>query len=111
MTTADLLRTHTLESIVPMPECTSVNANYYVREGCYFGTFDENQINSLIQRIVAEGREELHFKCADEAVYAAFKQKLIEEEGIFNYLGEAYSTVAYAQNDQAFLLTFWMTKG
>lgn len=111
VTTGDLLRTHTLESIVPMPECTSVNANYYVREGCYFTSFDENQINILIQKIVAEGREELYFKCAGEDVYATFREKLIDGEGIFDYLGDSYSTVAYTQNDQAFLLTFWMTKG
>jgi hypothetical protein len=93
-----------------MPECTSVAANYYVREGCYFSAFDEAQIAGLIQRIVTEGREALYFKCSDEAVYAAFKEKLIDGEGIFDYLGDAYSTVAYTQNDQGFLLTFWMTK-
>ena len=111
VTTADLFRTHSLESLVTMPECTSVNANYYVREGCFFSAYDEAQINSLIQKVVTAGKEEIYFKCASAEVYAAFKEKLIDGEGIFDYLGNAYSTVAYAQNDQAFLLTFWVTKG
>ena len=110
VTTADLLRTHTPQPIVPLPECTKTDANYYVREGCYFSSFDENQIGSLIEKTVTLGREELHFKCSDETVYGAFKDKLIEGEGIFDYLGDSYSTVAYTQNDRAFLLTFWMTK-
>ena len=111
VTTADLLKTHTIDSIVEMPECVAVAANYYVREGCYFSAYDEAQISSLIQKAVSEGREEIYFKCADETVYSAFKEKLIDGEGIFDYLGDAYSTVAYVQNDKAFLLTFWVTNG
>lgn len=111
VTGADLFRTHTLDSIVPMPECNSTAANYYVREGCYFTAYDESRISSLIQKSIAENREELYFKCADANVYQTFKTSLIEEEGIFDYLGDTYSTVAYTQNDQAFLLTFWMTNG
>lgn len=106
-----LFRTHVQESIVPMPQCLSMDANYYVREGCYFTAYDENQIRTLIQSVLAGQCEELHFKCADETVYKAFKENLIDKEGIFDYLGNAYSTVAYTQNDQAFLLTFWMTNG
>lgn len=111
VTSADLLRTHTLESLVSMPECVATQANYYIREGCFFTAYDETQIQSLIQRAISQGREELYFKCSDEGVYGTFKEKLIDGEGIFDYLGDAYSTVAYAQNDQAFLLTFWMTNG
>ncbi|MBQ8821622.1 MAG: hypothetical protein IJZ82_03185 [Lachnospiraceae bacterium] len=111
VTGADLFRTHTLDCIVPMPECISTAANYYVREGCFFSAYDEQQINDLIQKVISESREELYFKCADENVYRTFKESLIDGEGIFDYLGDAYSTVAYTQNDQAFLLTFWMTNG
>ncbi len=111
VTGEDLFRTHTLDSIVPMPECVSVAANYYVREGCFFSTYDEQQIAGLIQKVISESREELYFKCADESVYQTFKESLIDGEGIFDYLGDSYSTVAYTQNDQAFLLTFWMTNG
>lgn len=106
-----LFRTHVPESIVPMPPCLSMDANYYVREGCYFTAYDEEQIRTLLQRVLAQRCEELHFKCADEVVYKTFKENLIDKEGIFDYLGDAYSTVAYTQNDQAFLLTFWMTNG
>ncbi|MBQ7920895.1 MAG: hypothetical protein IJ324_13255 [Lachnospiraceae bacterium] len=111
VTSADLFRTHTLDCVVSMPECTAVNANYYVKEGCFFSSFDEAQVNSLIQKVTAEGREEIYFKCADESVYATFKEKLIDGGSIFDYLGDTHSAVAYTQNDQAFLLTFWMTKG
>ena len=36
VTTEDLLRTHHIEAVIPMPECTATEANYYVREGFYF---------------------------------------------------------------------------
>ena len=111
ITSADLFRTHSLDCVVGMPECTDLSANYYVREGCYFTSFDENQIQSLIQRVTKEGREEIYFKCADESVYAVFRDKLIDNGSIFDYLEDVHSTVAFTQNDQAFLLTFWVTKG
>ncbi len=111
ITSADLFRTHVLDMEINMPECTSLNANYYVMQGCYFTSFDEVQIQALIQKVMEEGREEIYFKCADESVYAVFKDKLIENGSIFDYLGDVRSSMAFTQIDQAFLLTFWMTKG
>ena len=47
VTTEDLLRTHRIEAVIPMPECTATEANYYVREGSYFTSYDQEQMQAV----------------------------------------------------------------
>ena len=41
VTTQEILRTHTIGGVVPMPLCTAVEANYYRKEGALFSCYDE----------------------------------------------------------------------
>lgn len=60
VTTQELLRTHRIESVVAMPECTATQANYYVREGVYFTSYDAEQMQSIFDRAWASRRTEIH---------------------------------------------------
>lgn len=109
VTTQDLLRTHRIESAVPMPECTATQANYYVREGAYFTAYDAEQMQSIFDRIWESGRTEITLKCADEECYREICGVLIDEQEIFSYMPENSGTIAYAQNGKQLSLTFWVT--
>ncbi len=109
VTTQDLLRTHRIESVVNMPECTATQANYYVREGAYFTAYDAEQMQSIFDRAWESGRTEITLKCADEECYREICGVLIDEQEIFSYMPENSGTIAYAQNGKQLSLTFWVT--
>ena len=109
VTTQDLLRTHRIESVVNMPECTATQANYYVREGAYFTAYDAEQMQSIFDRAWESGRTEITLKCADEECYREICRVLIDEQEIFSYMPENSGTIAYAQNGKQLSLTFWVT--
>lgn len=109
VTTQELLRTHRIESVAAMPECTATQANYYVREGVYFTSYDAEQMQSIFDRAWESGRTEITLKCADEECYREICRVLIDEQEIFSYMPENSSTIAYAQNGKQLSLTFWVT--
>lgn len=111
VTTEELLRTHTIGGQVPMPLCTATEANFYVREGAFFTSYDREQMGALFQRAVEEGRSDVTIKCSDELCYETVVNGLIEEQEIFQYLEDGESTIAYAQNEKQLSLTFWVTNG
>lgn len=109
VTTEQLLRTHTLESIVPMPECVDTAANYYVRQGALFTDYDKTQMEQLFAQTMAEGSTDVTVKCADVECYHTIKCALIDNHEIFDYLPEGELAVSYANNDKQLSLTFWVT--
>ncbi len=106
VTTEQLLRTHTIGGEVPMPECTAVAANYYVREGAYFTCYDKEKLTRLFERAREQGREDVTVKCSDEACFLQMREALIDGQEIFDYMPEG-ETVAYASNDKQLSMTFW----
>lgn len=109
VTTEELLRTHSIGGEVPMPFCTATAANYYVREGALFTTYDREQMEALFQKALESGQTDITIKCADAACYEEVLTELIEEQEIFDYLSDEESRIAYAQNEKQHSLTFWVT--
>lgn len=109
VTTAELLRTHTIGGVVPMPDCVATEANYYVREGALFESYDEEQMAALFSRALEQGREDVTVKCADEECYREVLDALIGKQEIFGFLNGQGNSIAYAQNEKQFSLTFWVT--
>ena len=108
VTTAQLKQTHTIESIVPLPECTSMEANYYVREGAYFTEYDEEKIKSLFERAQREKRETVTVKCENDRIYEELYEKLILEQKVFLFLDDIRGTVAYTNCKEQRSISFWM---
>lgn len=109
VTTGELLRTHTLNGQLPMPQCVATENNYYVREGALFAEYDRDQMKELFERAAAQGKKDVTVKCADEACYQDILSALIDGQEIFDYLSGNDGKVAYAQNDKQLSLTFWVT--
>ena len=109
VTTAELLRTHTLGGQVPMPQCTATENNYYVREGALFTEYDREQMGELFQKSLEQGKKDVTIKCTDYVCYNNVVSALINGQEIFDYLSGNEGSVAYTQNDNQLSLTFWVT--
>ena len=109
VTTQDLLRTHTLGGEVPMPECAATEANYYVREGALFTSYDREQMKRLFDRAKEQGRPDITVKCADTVCFREIMNALITGQEIFDYLSGGNGTIAYTHNEKQLSLTFWVT--
>ncbi|MCR2048468.1 hypothetical protein NSB25_14345 [Acetatifactor muris] len=109
VTTEELLRTHSISDEIPMPVCTAVAANYYVREGALFQSYDREQMAALFSGAAERGKQDVTIKCADTACYEEILHALVEGQEIFDYLNDGESRIAYAQNEKQLSLTFWVT--
>lgn len=110
VTTREILRTHSIGGEVPMPECVATGANYYVREGALFSSYDREQMEELFLRGVQEGWAAVTVKCTDDACYREILDALVEGQEIFGYLRDREGSIAYAQNEKQLSVTFWVTE-
>lgn len=110
VTTNQLCKTHRIENVVPMPDCTAVKDNYYVREGAYFTEFNEEQLTQLFEKSYAEGKDYITLQCADETVYQTVNDELITGQKIFSYMDTSDGVIAYSQNEEQFSLSFWLSE-
>lgn len=108
VTTEQLGKTHTIETIVPIPECTATRDNYYIREGLYFTGVDEDQLQELFEREYENGSQYITLKCSDAEVYRQMTEYLIDDQKIFRYLNHAEEIVKYADMEKQLSLSFWL---
>lgn len=108
VTTEQLQRTHTFNNVVPLPFCISVDCNYYVKEGTYLNSFDEESISSIFEKALSQNKEYITLKCSDDIIYGEVKKVLLDEQKIFQYLHKTDGFVAYSDNDEQLSLSFWL---
>ena len=110
ISTQQLERTHEIKEVVVLPECDSLDDNYYVREGKYFYTYDEEQFRRELAETFEEGESSITIKCDSEEVYDTFYEELIENQMIFSYLPDEYKSISYIEDGEQLSLSFWVTK-
>lgn len=108
VTTGQLSKTHTIEEVVPVPVCTAMTDNYYVREGLYFTELSKDRIANVFARAYERQSGYVTLKCSSREVYEEIRRFLIEEQGIFEFLNPDTGTVSYAENVEQLDLSFWL---
>lgn len=108
VTTGQLSKTHTIEEVVPVPVCTAMTDNYYVREGLYFTELSKDWIADVFARAYERQSSYVTLKCSSREVYEEIRRFLIEEQGIFEFLNPDTGTVSYAENVEQLDLSFWL---
>ena len=108
VTTGQLSKTHTIEEVVPVPVCTAMTDNYYVREGLYFTELSKDRVADVFARAYEEQSSYVTLKCSSREVYEEIRRFLIEEQGIFEFLNPDTGTVSYAENEEQLDLSFWL---
>ena len=105
---SEIFKTHTPDTPVDLPQCISMNDNYYVREGAYFTAVDEGRLNSLFATAREQGRDFVTVKASDASVYADLKRYLLEEQRVFSFIGtgEGTGSISYWENDNLYTISF-----
>lgn len=114
ITTEDLLRTHTIDPDIPVPDCTSEKYNYYRYNNLYFNSYNKSAISAAIQRAADAGDSRLFLRFSDDIYVAAcdamlsqgqlhdiFQDTAAAESGRIDWQGELW----YSQNEPMSTLT------
>lgn len=107
VTTEELTRTHSIEKVVDLPECVSTIDNYFVREGLYFTSYDEDLLSLIFDSDEARTTDYVTIKCSSIEVYNELMHKLIDNQEIFNFISNQGETIAYTSNQYQRILSFW----
>ena len=106
-TTSQIVGTHIIDTDFKLPDCHSVQDNYFIHENMYVtDQTSEDQIAELLSPL-AEGRV-VSFMCSTESVYLKLKDRLVSQGLIALYSGGSQHNVGYAANDSLFTLSFWL---
>lgn len=108
VTTDQLIKTHVIDNVVELPTCTSMDANYYVREGLYFTSLDDEQLQRIFQEGYEMGNAYITFKCASEEIYDKMQERLIDKQEIFRYLDCPEGVVSYTDDAKQYSMSFWL---
>lgn len=108
VTTEQMELTHTQENVVELPECTSMDANFYVREGVYFTDFDEEKIGKIFSDSYERGDTYVTLKCDGPDIYRKMQETLIGQQEVFRYLNCPDKAVSYVENEKQYSLSFWL---
>ncbi len=109
VTTQQLKQTHIVDMPIELPECTAWMDNYYVREGLYFTSYEEERIAGLFADAALKGQETVTIKCSSAEVYNHIWNELIEEQKVFHFI-DSDGTIAYTDNAIQGSITFWIQK-
>ena len=100
--------THEIANVVELPECNSMEDNYYVREGFYFTQWDEEQIERIFREEYEKGSIYVTLKCDSYEVYSRMYDALITNQGIFKYLDCPDGLVSYSDDERQCSMSFWL---
>ena len=82
-----LVGTHEPEPVVRMPQCISMEDNYYRHEGLYFTSVDDTQLARAFESAYSSGDGHVFLKAADSMVFDDLERYLFTNQNIFGYLG------------------------
>lgn len=108
VTTEQLLKTHQINNVVPVPECIESKDNYYVKENSYFDEIDTIKMETLFERAFEGEEESVTLKCASQTTFQEILRIMIEEQDIFRYLEDGNTEVSYTYNEQQLTISFWL---
>lgn len=103
VTTEQIDRTHVIETTVGMPQCVSIEDNFYVRENAFFTEFDKGRLELLF---AGNEGEYVTFQCQSEEIYRQYDEYLIGQERIFDYMDSPYG-ISYCDNEETLTFGFW----
>ncbi len=106
LTTAEITRTHVMNTDFPLPDCTSMEDNYYVREGRYYTDWYPEEIGALYRAAWENGAGTVAVKFADTALYTEAKNYFITGQHIGDFC-DGLRSFRYRENEKIGVLTVY----
>ena len=100
-----LLRTHTVSERGPLPDCTSLDEYYYVKESKYFTEVNEDRLKAVFNHEKEIDSHMFTIRASSEEVYNGLFDTLFTKQEIFNLMPDA-DKVTYIENKSELTLTF-----
>lgn len=106
-TTAQIASTHKADGKLRLPACTSMEDNYYVREGRYFNEWNPDAVGALIREAYENGEKRLQIKFSDTELCEQAIQYFVEDYHLTDYC-KGLDSVRYLENtdNSMFFLEF-----
>lgn len=109
VTSEEIGRTHTPDDRLPLPDCTSMADNYFVREGRYFSEWAPEAIGALLSEAWNAGGMGTAVKFSSRELYAQAISYFIEEQHIADYC-ENITSIYYLEDEEQYILTFHLQR-
>lgn len=108
VTTKELYITHEPDDLIKLPQCKEEKDNYYIREGLLLTEYDEDKLKLIFEQAYTTEKGYVMFKCSNEEVFDWIRQKLIEQQGVFQFIKNQGVTIAYTDNRVQRTFSFWL---
>lgn len=105
ITSEEISRTHTLDNGFPLPECTHMEDNYFVKENRYFTEWNPERIGALLAEKWNAGGGDASVKFASQELYAQAIAYFITDGRIADYCPDI-SSIYYLEDKELYVLTF-----
>ncbi len=106
ITSQELIKTHSIDNVVTMPMCISDAANYYVKEGALFYSYDYGQMFNLFEKAYKSGKKVVTVKCSSQFAFENVRKELIDNQQIFEFLrGDKAS---YTISEDTYTMNLWL---
>lgn len=118
VTTDELMKDHTPDTVLNLPECNSVKCNYYYRSGRILEKYDYQKVSSLVRKEIISGNYTISFKCVDKIVYSKLKKDLFDDKRIFDIIKYANlnthtrvkSSFSYVNDDEKYIISLYLER-
>lgn len=101
----DVEATHQLEMLFDLPECTSVEAGYYMVEGRYFTALDERRLGEILAESRQQGERSAAVKFSSDEEYRQAFAIFIGDGKVADYC-PGLESVGYVESRELKVLTF-----
>ncbi len=104
MTETELRLNHEPETGFPLPECNSIEHNYYVQEGRYFDSWDPEAIGSVFREAWESGQSSVAVKFINSELYNQMKEYFVNQQRITDYCN-GIDTIYYMESPEFCVIT------
>ena len=108
MTTEQLLTGHTPDNPDILPLCESMEDNYFVKEGLYFTSVDEQMLWQAFNNAYVREKEYIMIRMDNRPCYDEMRKYLLQDQKIFDYILTRDGSVSYAENADQLYMIFWL---
>ncbi len=103
VTSEEMNRTHQIQAVFPMPDCYSINDNYFYQEGLYFDTFQKEKMGMILHNGYVQDRD-VSIKCGNQETYNKMKEYFIDDGRFTEYCGGLHKLRYVAYPDDRIIL-------